>query len=322
MTEPVTYDEAQLQRTLRIAFEDPDVFMVPKGIIRFDYGTTHAWRANLTRDSAKFVEYFFDGQSGSIENGLRRAILYRHEVLAAFPMTVEVRVGRFLEPEPENRISRHTEEGHLQPYIYWRATWHDATHKRKTKNFSVGKFGDAEAMRLALEAARNNHNPTPKRHRLPDPHAAESWRPMPRAEVERVAAHNDYDARRPQDDPAVIDSNPFGYEGMRRVQLHMSIERDRALRNKKVSQFLSEHGRLFCELCQMNFKQRYTFLKKDIIEVHHVLPLGQLSSSTLVEAKDLMLLCPNCHTAVHQGDPVENLALAIQGRAASVANDA
>ena len=322
MTDPVTYDEAQLDRTLRLAFADPENFMVPKGIIRFDYGTTHAWRTKLTRDSAKFIEYFFDGQSGSIENGLRRAILYRHEVLAAFPMTVEVRTGRFLEAEPEKRISRHTEEGQLQPYIYWRATWHDANHKRRTKNFSVRKLGDAEAMHLALEAARNNHNPAPKRHRLPDPHAAESLRPMRRAEIERKASQNDYDARRSRADPAVLDSNPFGYEGMRRVLLHMSIERDSTLRNKKVSQFLFEHGRLFCELCQMNFRERYTFLQKDIIEVHHVLPLAQLTSSTLIEASDLMLLCPNCHTAIHQGDAVQNLALAKTALAPNSTNDA
>lgn len=314
MKEPVTYDEAQLERTLRIAFEDPAVFMVPMGIIRFDYGTTHAWRANLTRDNVKFVEYFFDGQSGSIENGLRRAILYRHEVLAAFPMTVDVRVGKFLDSKPENRISRHTEKGHLHPYVYWRATWYDANHKRKTKNFAVGKFGDAEAMGLALDAARENHNPVPKRHPLADPYTAERWRPLARNEVESSASRNEYADRKSHEDPAVNDSYPFGYEGMRRVRLHISIERDRTLRNKKVRQFLSEHGHLFCELCKMNFKDRYTFLKKDIIEVHHVLPLAQLSSSTLVEARDLMLLCPNCHTAIHQGDAVENLGLAIERR--------
>ena len=68
----------------------------------------------------------------------------------------------------------------------------------------------------------------------------------------------------------------------------------------------------------MNFKERYKFLKKDIIEVHHVSPLAQLISSTRVESKYLLLLCPNCHTAIHQGDVVENLAVAMEGRAASV----
>lgn len=310
MNSPVVYDEAQLERTLRIAFEDPEVFMVPKGIIRFDYGSTHAWRVNIARDKAKFFEYFYDGQSGSIENGLRRAILFRHEILEAFPVTIEVRFKRALDPKPENRISRHTEPGKLRPYVYWRATWHDSEYRRKTKNFSVGALGEAEAMRQALEAARVNHNPVPKKYLLPDAHATESWRSLSRAEVERIASQNDYSLRRAHVDPVVNDSYPFGYEGLRRAALHMSIERDRGLRNKKVSQFLQVHGRLYCELCQMNFRERYPFLSKDIIEVHHIVPLAQLSSSTLVEASDLMLLCSNCHTAVHQGDAVENLALA------------
>lgn len=196
MSTRITYDEAQLDRTLRIAFEDPDVFMVPKGIIRFDYGSTHAWRVNISRDKAKFVEYFYDGPSASIESGLRRAILFRHEILAAFPVTIEAHYKRVLDPKPESRISRHIEPGKLSQYVYWRATWHDTEYKRKTRNFSVTKLGEEEARRQALEAATRNHNPVPKRHILPDAHATESWRSMPRSEVERIASLNDYSARR------------------------------------------------------------------------------------------------------------------------------
>lgn len=310
MNTRIIYDEAQLDRSLRIAFEDSKVFMVPKGIIRFDYGSTHAWRVNISRDKAKFVEYFYDGPSGSIENGLRRAILFRHEILSSFPVTAERHYKRALDPKPENRISRHVEPGTLTQYVYWRATWHDAEYKRKTRNFSVAKLGEEQARRQALEAARDNHNPIPKRHILPDAHATESWKSMPRSEVERAASVNDYGSRESDINSAVDDSYPFGFEGLRRALLHMSIERDRALRNKKVSQFLSLHGKLFCELCGMNFRERYPFLKKDIIEVHHILPLAQLTSATLIHADDLMLLCANCHTAVHQGDAIENLTLA------------
>lgn len=310
MNTHITYDEAQLDRTLRIAFEDPEVFMIPKGIIRFDYGSTHAWRVNIARDKAKFVEYFYDGPSGSLENGLRRAILYRHEILAAFPITIEMKYGRAMDSKPENRISRHIEPGRLTPYVYWRATWHDSEYKRMTKNFSVTKLGEEEARRQALETAARNHNPVPKHHILPDVHATESWRSMARSEVERIASLNDYTPRHNDSDTTANDTYPFGYEGQRRALLHMSIERDRSLRNKKVNQFLSQHGRLFCQLCGMNFQERYPFLKKDIIEVHHVLPLAQLTSATLIQADDLMLLCSNCHTAVHQGDAFENLAFA------------
>jgi hypothetical protein len=158
MRQPIVYDEAQLDRSLRIAFEDPEVFRVPKGIMRFDYESTHAWRVNIARDKAKFVEYFYDGQSGSVENGLRRAILLRHEILSSFPVTIEVPFGRALAQEPEKRIRRITEPGKVNPYICWMATWHDRDYSRKTKSFSVTKFGEEVARKLALEAATKNHN--------------------------------------------------------------------------------------------------------------------------------------------------------------------
>jgi predicted HNH restriction endonuclease len=310
MNSPIVYDEAHLERTLRTAFEDPAFFKVPKGIIRHDYDHTHAWRASIARDTAKFVEYFYDGESGSIESGLRRAILYRHEILSNFAVTLTVDFKRGLKAEPEKRIKRVVEPGNLNPYVHWRATWHDAEYKRKTASFSVVKFGESEARRMALEAATANHNPIPKQYRLPDAHSTERWRSLSRDEVERNASKNDYSNKRKHPDPAVNESYPFGYEGGRRAQLHMSIERDRALRNGKVALFLREHGRLFCELCSFSFKDHFPFLQKDIIEVHHVVPLSELSSATRVETKDLMLVCSNCHTAIHQGDAHENLLAA------------
>jgi len=314
MNTPIVYDDAHLGDTLHRVFEDPDRFMLPKGIIRHDYDHTHAWRASIARDTAKFVEYFYDGDSGSIENGLRRAVLYRHEILSAFPVTLTIDFKRALSAEPEKRIKRVEEPGRLNKYVHWRATWHDTEYNRKTASFSIPKFGETEARIMALEAATINHNPIPKQYRLPDAHAVETWKPLLRDEVERKAASNDYSSKRKHADPAVNDSYPFGYEGARRAKLHMAIERDRALRNRKVAEFLSQNGRLHCELCGFSFRDTYSFLVKDIIEVHHIVPLAELTSSTKVESKDLMLLCSNCHTAIHQGDAQQNLIAARHSR--------
>ena len=312
MNPAFVYDDAHLEGTLRRVFEDPDRFMLPKGIIRHDYDHTHAWRASIARDTAKFVEYFYDGDSGSIENGLRLAVLYRHEILSAFPVTLTIDFKRALSAEPEMRVKRVEDHGRVQKYVHWRATWHDAAYNRKTASFSIPKFGESGARRMALEAATNNHNPVPKRYLLPDAHAVEKWKPLLREEVERKAASNDYSIKRGHADPAVNDSYPFGYEGARRATLHMAIERDRALRNRKLADFLMQNGRLHCELCGFSFRGTYSFLVKDIIEVHHILPLAELKSSTKMETKDLMLLCSNCHTAIHQGDAQQNLAAARQ----------
>ena len=220
-----------------------------------------------------------------------------------------------LSAEPEKRIKRVEEPSRLSKYIHWRATWHDKEYNRKTASFSIPKFGETEARRMALEAATINHNPIPKQYRLPDAHAVETWKPLLRDEVERRAVSNDYSSKRRHADPAVNDSYPFGYEGARRAKLHMAIERDRALRNRKVAEFLSQNGRLYCELCNFSFRDTYSFLVKDIIEVHHIIPLAELTSATKVESKDLMLLCSNCHTAIHQGDAQQNLVAARHARA-------
>jgi predicted HNH restriction endonuclease len=64
-------------------------------------------------------------------------------------------------------------------------------------------------------------------------------------------------------------------------------------------------------LCNFRFVEAYPFLKNDVIEVHHVVPLKTLNKSSIVTPDDLMLLCANCHLAVHQGDAEENLLSAM-----------
>lgn len=62
---------------------------------------------------------------------------------------------------------------------------------------------------------------------------------------------------------------------------------------------LAYHG-YTCKLCGMNFEQVYGLMFKDIIEVHHIVPLNQIRKDYVVDPiHDLIPLCPNCHTAVH-----------------------
>lgn len=305
-----TFDESYLESTLRLAFESPTEFKVPKGVVRYDYGSTHGWWVRVTRDRATFKQMFYDGQTGSIENGLRLALLYRHEILEAFPVTITTSFKRGLSQNPEERVHLITEPGKLNPYTFWRATWHDSEYKRKTKNFSVLKYGLEKAREFALEAARLNHNPIQKQYNTPDLYIDEKWRTFRRADIEVAAADNDYSYRKGGTGEPPADTSPFGYEGERRARLHMSIERDKTLRNKKIHAFLRQYGRLHCELCSMNFVEQYPFLSRDIIEVHHLQPLSNLSSTTRIELSDLVLLCSNCHMAIHQGDAVVNMSKA------------
>lgn len=105
------YDDVYLQEILRIAFENPLVYKLPKGVIRYDYAHTHGWWVRVTRDGARFRKLFSDGQHESFEDGLRKAILYRHEILSSFPVTIKHVHARAIAPEPEKRIELKTEKG-------------------------------------------------------------------------------------------------------------------------------------------------------------------------------------------------------------------
>lgn len=230
-----TYDDAYLQETMRIAFEDPLIYKLPKGIIRYDYAHTHGWWARVTRDGAHFRKIFSDGQCNSFEDGLRKAILYRHEILSSFPVTIRHVHARAISPEPENRIELKTEKGKLQPYVFWEAKWYDDNHNVKKKCFSVQKFGHEEARLLALAVARSKHNKKPKISAHPDVYEADIFKELLRADVEVLATINsspyskDGSRNREQD---IAASNPHGFEGAKKYVLHLAIERDRKLRTR------------------------------------------------------------------------------------------
>lgn len=54
------------------------------------------------------------------------------------------------------------------------------------------------------------------------------------------------------------------------------------------------------------------------IEVHHLIPLSELTEERPTKLADLCLLCANCHRMIHRSDPMLTLAqLRLQLRRAS-----
>ena len=71
-------------------------------------------------------------------------------------------------------------------------------------------------------------------------------------------------------------------------------------RNPKARAACLEHYGYSCKICGMNFADAYGPEFKDIIEVHHIVPISEIGESYVVDPiKDLIPLCPNCHAAVH-----------------------
>jgi 5-methylcytosine-specific restriction enzyme A len=75
-------------------------------------------------------------------------------------------------------------------------------------------------------------------------------------------------------------------------------------------------GTLRCEACGFEFGQAYGERGRGFIEVHHALPVHQLSPGVKTRLSDLHLLCANCHRMVHAKRPwltLEQLKECISG---------
>ena len=71
-------------------------------------------------------------------------------------------------------------------------------------------------------------------------------------------------------------------------------------RSRKARQAcLAYHG-YGCKICGMNFESMYGFQFREIIEVHHIVPVSQIGKNYVVDPiKDLIPVCSNCHIALH-----------------------
>lgn len=62
---------------------------------------------------------------------------------------------------------------------------------------------------------------------------------------------------------------------------------------------LAYHGTA-CAVCGMDFEKAYGPDFAGKIEVHHIVPISQIGESYVVDPiRDLVPVCPNCHTALH-----------------------
>jgi 5-methylcytosine-specific restriction protein A len=79
-------------------------------------------------------------------------------------------------------------------------------------------------------------------------------------------------------------------------RFHKKLEANRKLNERKKKQSRS----LKCELCGFDFEKTYGPVGKGYIELHHKVPLSQLSHSRKARLADLMLICSNCHSIIHR----------------------
>ena len=107
------------------------------------------------------------------------------------------------------------------------------------------------------------------------------------------------------------DDIPQYIEGATKHIYVNSYERDRYARNACIEYYSNkDNGRVKCQVCGFDFEEKYGEKYKNIIEVHHIIPLSEIKQSYKVNPiKDLLPVCPNCHVVLHSnvGESIEEL---------------
>jgi hypothetical protein len=99
--------------------------------------------------------------------------------------------------------------------------------------------------------------------------------------------------------PDELPQNGTYHEGMDQQVLVNRFERSPEARNACIA----HHGPT-CQVCHLDFSERYGELGAGFIHVHHRMPISSVGSEYRIDPiKDLVPVCPNCHAMLHRREP-------------------
>ncbi|MFG2729768.1 HNH endonuclease [Streptomyces canus] len=104
------------------------------------------------------------------------------------------------------------------------------------------------------------------------------------------------------EDEGADDDDVSAPEGRVLYRRHLTRERNKRLRLKKITAVLKKGGTLACEVCSFDFSAVYGERGQGYIECHHVVPLHEAGEGT-TRLADLALICSNCHRMIHRCAP-------------------
>jgi len=80
-------------------------------------------------------------------------------------------------------------------------------------------------------------------------------------------------------------------------------------RNPKAREVCLKHHGYKCKICGFDFEEKYGAIGKGIIHVHHVNKASYTNNEHKIDpVKELIPLCPNCHTVVHSKKEMFSIA--------------
>lgn len=130
------------------------------GICRLDLDRsgTHGWQVRLQRKGVRFTRFFSDENWGGRSAALERARQFRDRLLARLDRQGQGQVRSHAVPAARNRsgvvgVARVVNVGvNGIEYASWQASWSPEPGTRRSVRFSVLRYGEDEAFRLACDA--------------------------------------------------------------------------------------------------------------------------------------------------------------------------
>ena len=154
-----------------------------KGISRIDSGATHGWFVRGYRNGKTYSRFFSDGKYSGKDEALQQARTHRDELwesLQAIP-----------KKQPKQRVvtsnSKNT-SGELgvtrtvktrsngTRYECYSVTWHPEPGVQKCTSFSIKKYGEKQALKLAIDY---------RRERMREIHGTNFYRKLNRKQQQR-----------------------------------------------------------------------------------------------------------------------------------------
>jgi hypothetical protein len=97
-------------------------------------------------------------------------------------------------------------------------------------------------------------------------------------------------------------------EGKLVERLHRSRERNSKVIQVAKENFRKLHGRLYCQVCEFDFKDTYGQIGADFIEGHHTIAVKDMPPDYKTKPEEIAMLCANCHRMVHKKRPWLSMA--------------
>ncbi len=119
--------------------------------------STHGWQVRLQRRGVKYAKFFGDRVFGSSLHALHAARTWRNHLLQKFDESEQARICK---RSTRNRsgvvgVSRVRVVTNGVSYEFWQATWSPEPGRRRCVKYSIRRYGDREAFRLAVLARKD-----------------------------------------------------------------------------------------------------------------------------------------------------------------------